>query len=108
SSSRSTLVVRGDNGRVQLFVFDRDTVKPRTLAAGSRVRVSSSPGEESGVRLASEITVLSAAPAATSTTTPPAPEEPVPPQVRKLEREIQRQARRYQAGVSSGVALDPE
>jgi hypothetical protein len=32
----------------------------------------------------------------------------VPPEVRRLERDIERQARRYQLGVRAGVGLDPE
>jgi len=32
----------------------------------------------------------------------------VPNEVRRVERSIQRQARKYQAGVRAGVALDPE
>ena len=42
-SSRSTLVVRREDGHYQLFIFDRDTVKPRVLAAGSTVRVGIQP-----------------------------------------------------------------
>src|SRR5688572_29104510 len=53
SSTRNTLVVRGENGQYHLFVFDRDTVKPRTLPVGSTVRVISTPGDEAGVRVAS-------------------------------------------------------
>ena len=32
----------------------------------------------------------------------------VPREVRRLERDIERQVRRYQVGVRTGVALDPE
>jgi hypothetical protein len=32
----------------------------------------------------------------------------VPPEVRRVERDIERQVRRYQIGVRAGVALDPE
>lgn len=107
SSTRNTLVVRGENGQYHLFVFDRYTEKPRTLTAGSTVRVVSTPGEEAGVRLAREITTLEAAPTAPQRAgTQPA--QPVPPEVRRLERDIERQLRRYQAGVRAGTALDPE
>jgi hypothetical protein len=74
---------------------------------GSTVRVVSTPGEEAGVRVASEITTLAAAPPAppsVGTQTPQA----IPPEVRRLERDIERQVRRYQLGVRAGVALDPE
>ena len=107
SSTRNTLVVRGENGQFQLFVLERDTVKPRTLAIGSTVRVVSIPGDEAGVRVASEITIVTAAP-----TPPPGAgtqaAQPVPREVRRLERDIERQVRRYQMGVRAGVALDPE
>jgi hypothetical protein len=112
SSTANTLVVRGENNQFQLFVFNRDTVKPRLVPVGSTVRVVSTPGEESGVRLASEITVVTPAPA-TSTgpvrqTGTQAATQPVPPEVRRLERDIERQVRRFQVGVRTGVALDPE
>jgi hypothetical protein len=112
SSTANTLIVRGENNQFQLFVFNRDTVKPRLVPVGSTVRVVSTPGEESGVRLASEITVVTPAPA-TSTgpvrqTGTQAATQPVPPEVRRLERDIERQVRRFQVGVRTGVALDPE
>ena len=107
SSTRNTLVVRGESGQFQLFVFDRNTVKPRTITVGSTVRVVSIPGEDAGVRVASEITTVTAAPTApqrggTQTA------QPVPQEVRRLERDIERQVRRYQGGVRAGMALDPE
>src|SRR5438094_10259009 len=48
SSTRDTLVVKTDDNQFQLFTFDRDTVKPRSLPAGTRVRVVSTAGEEAG------------------------------------------------------------
>ena len=107
SSTRNTLVVRDENGQYHLFVFDRDTEKPRTLTVGFTVRVVSIPGEEAGVRVAREITTLEAAPAAPQRAgTQPA--QPVPPEIRRIERDIERQLRRFQAGVRAGMALDPE
>ena len=99
SSSRNTVTVRSATGQFQLFVFDRSTRKPATFAVGSQVRVISSPGDEPGVRVASEITVLEASNPAS---------EVVPPQVRRTERDIEREVRRFQLGVRAGVALDPE
>ena len=106
SSTRDTLVVKTDDNQFQLFTFDRDTVKPRSLPAGTRVRVVSTAGEEAGVRLASTITALEAAPSAKGT--PPTQAQPIPPAVRDLERDIKRQARRWRLGVRAGVGLDPE
>ena len=42
STSREALVVKTDDNNYELFVFDRDTTKPRTMATGTRVRVVSS------------------------------------------------------------------
>ena len=107
SSTRNTLVVRGENSQYHLFVFDRDTVKPRVLLVGSTVRVISMPGDEAGVRLATEITAVAAAPTSPAGANAQT-SQPVPLEVRRLERDIERQARRYQVGVRTGMALDPE
>jgi hypothetical protein len=114
SSSANTMVVRTETNQYQLYVFDRDTLKPRAIPVGSKVTVISTPGSEPGVRLASSVVV---APGTTATTektatattpTPAQPTEPVPVSVRRLERDIERQARRYGAGVRAGVGIDPE
>ena len=106
SSTRDTLVVRSDTGDYTLFVFDSNTVRPRGVTAGSTVRVVSVPGDDTDTRLARQITVVSAAPAAGTATTQTEPV--VPPEIRRVERDIRRQARRYHVGVRAGVALDPE
>jgi hypothetical protein len=104
SSSANTLIVRTEGRVYHVFVLDRFTVKPATIAAGSTVRVTSTPSGESGVRVATNIVVSAPAP-----TTPSAqPEDLVPVSVRKLERDIERYARRYRAGVRGGVGIDPE
>jgi len=107
SWSRDTMVVKTSDDQFRLFVFDQDTRKPRTLSPGTRVRVSSTPTDESGVRLAASVTRLEPAPAAQAGK--PAPKEASPPaSVRKLEREIERNVRRWRVGVRAGAALDPE
>ena len=107
STSRETLVVKTDDNDFQLFVFDRDTTKPRTITVGTRVQVVSSAGEEEGTRLANTITVLSPASdtkaGATSTQAVPPPKA-----VRDLEQNIKSEARRWRLGVRAGAALDPE
>jgi hypothetical protein len=104
SSSRNTLTVRSGTGQTQLFAFGRSVRKPTTLPVGAQVRVVSSAGNEPAVRVASEITILeSANPNQYSANAPV-----VPAEVRRIERDIERQVRRYQVGVRGGVALDPE
>ncbi len=107
SSSRRTLVVRTEDNQYRLFVFDRNTSKPSVIPAGASVRVVSTPGEEPDTRLASNVTVLEAAPRAQGKTVTPSA-APVPPQVRDVEREIRHEARRWRLGVHAGAALDPE
>ena len=104
SSSRNTLTVRNGNGQYQLFLVDRNTRKPATLPQGSGVRVTSTSSDEPGVRLASQITAVEPSAANQST----ADITVVPPEIRRVERDIERQARRFQLGVRAGVALDPE
>lgn len=104
SSSRNTLTVRTDSGRYQLFIIERTARKPATLAVDSPVRVSSVAGDEAGVRIATEITITNAQPSTQTAERASA----VPAEVRTIERDIERQARRFQLGVRAGVALDPE
>jgi hypothetical protein len=107
SSTRQTLVVRTGDNQFHLFVFNRYTTRPRSVSPGARVRVASSPGQEVGVRLASNITMLEAAPREQAGTAP-AEAEPIPPTVRDLEQNIKREARRWRLGVRAGAAFDPE
>ena len=126
SSSPNTLVLRSENGRYQLFVFDRRSSRPRSIAPRSRVRITSVPSGESGVRVARNIVVLEA-PAAGTTATGTTPagttgrtgtgsrdqiitgsEEVLPDAISDLERSIRREVRRFQIGARTGLALDPE
>jgi len=104
SASRNTLTVRSSNGAHHLFIVDRDTRKPAQLPLGSEIRVVSAPGDEPGVRLAIQISAVGSGAANQSGSD----SDIIPPQVRRIEREIERQARRLQLGVRAGVALDPE
>jgi hypothetical protein len=110
SSSRNTLTLRSGNNQYQLFVFDRDTTKPATIPVGSQARVVSSPGDEPNVRVARSITVTGQGSASrdAATTASEDTSTVVPQEVRRVERSIEREARRFQVGVRGGVALDPE
>jgi hypothetical protein len=105
SSSRNTVTIRSSTGQFQLYYLAESARSSASLPPGSQVRVVSTPGNEPGVRVASEVTVVSgaAAPAQGAEAAPV-----VPPAVRQLERDIERLARRFQVGVRGGVSLDPE
>lgn len=112
SSSRNTMVVRTQDNRYQLFVYGRGADRPSNITVGSRVRVVSTPGDQ-GMRIASNIRVTEAAAAGTGAAGRTGAQtqqdmDPLPEPVRQLERDIERQVRRYQLGVRTGVALDPE
>jgi len=105
SYNKNTLIVKDEGGHYRLFVFDRSTTKPETLAVGSGVRVTSTQTEDPQVRLA--ILVASAqAPTPAAPTTPE--QDVVPGSIRSAESAIERDAKKFHFGVQTGVALDPE
>lgn len=106
SSTARTMVVRTGSGQYVLFVFERDTVRPRTIPAGSSVTVVSRPDQE-GIQVASHVNVTAMAPKPEEGTSTQST-DPIPPGVRQLERQVERQVRRFRAGVRTGVGLDPE
>jgi hypothetical protein len=105
SATRDSLVVRTDDNHFQLFTFDRESMRPPSIPRGARVRVSSG-SEEAGARLARTVTILEATKAEGEGSV--AQTQPIPRELRDLERDIKRQARRWRLGVRAGAALDPE
>jgi hypothetical protein len=95
SVSRQTMTLRTGDNQFQLFVFNNNMVRPKGLSPGSRIRVESSATDESGVRQATRVTVLE--PAATTSSGAAQDMAPPPKEVRDVEREIERQARRLAA-----------
>jgi hypothetical protein len=108
ASSRITFVVRSDDNRFHVFTFDRDTNRPRALAVGTRVRVNSDQGDQAGARHATDVTVVDQAQGAGTANSSARNAAPVPPSVRNVESQIQRDARRWRLGARAGVGLDPE
>jgi hypothetical protein len=119
SSTRNTLTVRTDDGNHRLFVVDRNTVRPASISKGERVRVVSIASDDPSVRVARIISLEEAnrnqaavrgetSDQAGSATAPRSQADVVPPEIRQVENDIEREVRRYQGGVRAGVALDPE
>ena len=116
ASNRNSFVVRSDDNQFHVFTIDRDTNKPRAIAVGSQVRVDSDQGDDTGARHATNVTVSdqaqsSGASGSSSSSTATSPNRnaaPVPPQVRNVENDIRREARRWRLGARAGVGLDPE
>jgi hypothetical protein len=107
SSTRSTLVVRTDDNQFQLFTYENATARPRTIAPGSRVRVTAAAADENGTRSATNVTVVSAASGAASTDKGAQP-APVPDKVREIESQVRKETRRWRLGVNAGAAFNPE
>jgi hypothetical protein len=109
SSSRDTLVVRTDDGQFHLFTYGGGAVRPRSLAQGTRVRVTAGAADENGTRDATNVAVLSASSSGSAATTDKSAQAaPVPPEVRHIEDDIRREGRRWRLGVRAGAAFNPE
>jgi len=108
SASRDTLVVQTDDNEFHLFTYASGAERPRSLAKGSRVRVTAGPADENGTRAATRVTVLTTAPATGAGQDKGAQAAPVPEKVRNVESEIRRESRRWRLGVEAGQAFNPE
>ena len=114
ASSRSSIVVQSDDNKFHVFTIDRDTNKPGAIAVGSQVRVDADDADETGARHATSVTITEQAQssgASGSTGTSASPNRrsaPLPPEVRGIESDIRREARRWRLGARAGLALDPE
>jgi len=106
SATRQTFVVRTADNQFYLFTFNRYTDKPQSISVGTRVRVDSRPGAETGTRLATRVTTLEAA--STQQGMAGIEAAPIPESVRNVESDIRREARRWRLGVRAGAAFDPE
>jgi hypothetical protein len=106
SIGRGSMVVRTDQGRYVVYTVDADTRQQQRPMVGARVSVVTFSDEREPSPIAQTITVLPASQGLSSSGDEQS--DPVPPEVRRLESQIERQARRYRAGVQVGAALDPE
>ena len=102
ASSRTSFVVRSDDGQFHVFTFDQDTNKPSKVGVGSQVRVNSDEGDRTGARHATDVTVTQEAQGSGTATTGSGVRKaaPVPASVRNVENQIQHEARRWRMGDS--------
>ena len=107
TATRTTLVIRTGPETYQLFVFDRDTMRPPKIPPGASVTVNSRASDDPGAPFAT-IVKVTAMPVASPETPPAAEQEVVPPSVRRLEQSVERQARRFHLGARTGATLDQE
>jgi hypothetical protein len=114
STSRSTLVLKTGDGLYQVFVLDRDTLRPQVIPPQAQVVVAFAPTGDPAVPSTAEAVTITAMPqpkvAALTGEVPEQqpPPEPVPASVRKLESDIKRQTSRWRLGIRGATSLDPE
>jgi hypothetical protein len=106
SVGRQTMLVRTEDNQSHLFIFDNPTVRPKGLTAGTRVRIISHPTDEAGVQRATRVTILDAG--ATPQSGIAQDTAPPPKELTSVQRDIERQARRWALGFRMGAGLDPE
>lgn len=109
SVGRGSIVMHTDQGAYIVFSVVPETVRSKPVSVGERVSVTTLSSDTETAPTALAITVLPRPqglnpPAATDASEP----EVVPDQVRRLEAQIEHQARRYRAGVQGGAAFDPQ
>ncbi|MCA1586961.1 MAG: hypothetical protein LC791_20055 [Acidobacteria bacterium] len=104
SARRGSIVVRTDDGQFLVFVVDRDTQRAKPIQTGERVSVVTTPNDTGTPLTALAVDVLPGGQAPAAATDAAA----IPPEIRRLEAQIERQVRRYRVGAFGGVALDPE
>jgi hypothetical protein len=108
SATRSTLVIRTGVEDYKLFVLDSETTRPAQIPAGASVMVASRASEDANAPFARVVRVTATPPPAQGAQAAAQPQEVVPPEVRRLEQSVQRQARRFRMGVRTGATLDQE
>ena len=103
SVGRASVVIRTDEGRFVVFAVNRAVVGTPPLEPGMRVSVTTAADDDEPPQTALTIERLPARQGLASQTTDRAPAT-----VQRLTAQVERQARRYRAGVFAGAALDPE
>jgi hypothetical protein len=103
SISGQTMVVKTDDNQYHLFVFETGLARPNGLTKGMRVRVASNASDEPGLRIATGVAIQETGPNGTYSDISAPPKEMV-----AMQREIEKQARRWRIGFKIGAGLDPE
>ncbi len=107
SVSKNTLVVRTRANTHQVFVLDRDTNRPETIAPGAEVTVRSVSTGEPELRLARVVSLggQSVQPAQSGEQSQ---QTPIPVSSKRLQNDIERHTRNVVFGVRAGIGMDPE
>jgi hypothetical protein len=108
---RGSIVIRTDQDKFVVYELTQRTVRTKVVEPGARVSILTLSSDTAPAPRALAITVLPgkqglAEPAESAESAEIEPN--VPQQVQQLTTQIERQARRFRAGLTGGVAIDPE
>jgi hypothetical protein len=107
SVRRGSFTLRTEGGRFRLFELARAR-PPQPLRPGMRVAVITREDADSDDTVVLAVAILPDQPAERAAGSATATGDPVPPDVRAMEDTIERQLRRYNAGIVGGVSVEPE
>jgi hypothetical protein len=108
SVRRGSFTLRTAAGGYRVFEIGPTTVPARPLKVGMRVAVVADE-EDADVPVAVAVAILAdEAPSTSGPAAAAATGDPVPREVRVLESQVERQLRRYNAGIVGGVSVQPE
>ena len=103
SIGRGSIVVHTDEGRFRVYALQPSFIRVPMIEPGTRVRVMTDTNDTDPAPTALSVETL-----------PPQqglaqrPAQTAPPDVQRLQAQIEREARRFRIGLNAGVALDPE
>jgi hypothetical protein len=103
SVGRGSIVIRTDEGRFVVYSVRPSLFGSGPLEPGTRVRITTAADDIDPPQTAVIVERLPARQGLAPQTL-----DAVPPEARRLAAQVERQARRYRAGVMTGAALDPE
>jgi hypothetical protein len=107
STTEHTLVIRSDDNQYHLFTYDARTVPKETVKPGVHVRVNGSAPDGNGTQVAESVALIQ--PASDSANSGTAPQAAAPaPQVNKVSKEIEHEARLWHVGGRIGFGFSPE
>ena len=107
SIGKNSVVVRTDDGMFFVYTMDKYTVHKQALTQGARVSVLTLRTDTEAAPTALAIDVLPKPQGLAETPPEEQLSDPVPPSVRKVESDIERQFQRYHGGFQFGAGLDP-
>jgi hypothetical protein len=103
SVGRGSIVVHTDEGRFRVYALPPSFIRVPMIEPGARVRVTTEASDSEPAPTALSVETLPQQQGLAQR-----PSQTPPPDVQRLQAQIEREARRFRIGLNAGVALDPE